>query len=317
MRLIQNTDSEVQSQAIQPLQLAGKKIGLVAGWGSFPVEIAELCKQEGAELFVVGLSGHADPHLAELADQFRWMGVAKLGGHIRFFRQHNVTQVALAGKLFKDKLLYHGWGWLGLLPDLTCLRAMASIVVTHSQSARDDSFLGSVVRAYQRVGIEILSANQVAPKLLVKEELIVGKPPSSRQWADIEFGWQVARQMGAMDIGQSVIVKDQNVLSVEAIEGTDALIDRTGALCPKGGFALIKVAKPQQDLRFDLPTIGPQTVQKLAAAGGNLIVIEAGMTILVEREETIAAANRLGVTIVAIAQSSIQQQSIGGSPKVA
>lgn len=297
-----------QNNSALPLNLRGRKIGLVAGWGSFPVEAAERCKQEGAQLYVVGLIGHADPQLATLADQFQWMGVAKLGGHMRFFRRHGVTQVALAGKLFKDKLLYHGRGAFGLLPDLTCLRALADIFLTHRQSARDDSILGSVVKAYARIGIEMISVNQIAPGLLVSEQLVAGDPPTSRQWSDIEFGWHVAKQMGALDIGQSITVKDQTVLAVEAIEGTDALIQRTGELCPRGGFSLIKVAKPQQDLRFDLPTIGPQTVRNVAEAGGKMIVVEAGMTILVEREETIATAKRLGVSIVALSQSQVESQ---------
>lgn len=291
-----------------PLDLSGKKIGLVAGWGSFPVEAAERCKQQGAKLYVVGLIGHADPKLIQLADSFRWMGVAKLGGHIRFFRRHDVTQVALAGKLFKDKLLYHGWGALGLVPDLTCLRALGSIFVSHRESARDDSILGHVVKAYERVGIEMVSVNQIAPGLLVSDQVVAGAAPTSRQWSDIQFGWHVAKQMGALDIGQSIIVKDQMVLSVEAIEGTDALIKRTAALCPRGGFSLIKVAKPQQDLRFDVPTIGPQTVRNVAEAGGKLIVVESGITILVEREETIATANQLGVSIVALSQAQVEME---------
>lgn len=286
---------------MQPnISLQGTRVGLVAGWGSFPLEVAQKCVQDGAELFVVGLAGHADPKLGELANEFRWMGVAKLGSHIRFFQRNRVDRVALAGKLFKDKLLFHGLGWLGLLPDITCLRAVGSIFVTHKRDARDDSILGSVVAAYQKAGIAMIAVNEIAPKLLADEGLIAGAKPSRKQWSDIRFGWTIARQMGGLDIGQSITVKDQLVLAVEAIEGTDALISRSAQLCPRGGFTLVKVAKPQQDMRFDVPTIGPRTVEQMAAAGGKVIAIEAGMTIVVQREETIAAANRLGISIVAI-----------------
>jgi DUF1009 family protein len=285
--------------------LNGSRVGLVAGWGSFPVEVAQKCVEEGAELFVIGLNGHADPQLEQLAKRFKWMGVAKLGGHIRFFKRNDVDRVALAGKLFKDKLLFHGFGWLGLVPDLTCMWATRSIFVTRKRDRRDDSILSSVVDAYEKAGISMISVNEIAPKLLATEGVIAGSQPTRTQWADIRFGWNVARQMGGLDIGQSIVVKDQLVLAVEAIEGTDALIARTGLLCPRGGFTLIKVAKPQQDMRFDVPTIGPRTVELMANAGGKMIAIEAGMTIVVQQEEMIAAANKLGVTIVALEGNNV------------
>lgn len=285
---------------------AKHKIGLVAGWGSFPIEVAQKCIQDGGELYVVGLRGHADPQLATLAHQFCWMGVAKLGSHIRFFKRHGVPKVALAGKLFKDKLLFHGFGWIGLLPDLTSLRAMSSIFLTRKSDARDDSILSCVVRAYQNEGIEMISVNEAAPKLLVDEGVVVGKPPNHSQQLDIQFGWRIARQMGGLDIGQSIIVKDRVVLAVEAIEGTDAMITRTGTLCPQGGFTMIKIAKPQQDMRFDVPTIGPRTVEKMASAGGKIIVIEAEKTILVERQRTLEIAKQLGISIVALKADAME-----------
>ncbi len=280
-----------------------RRLGLVAGWGSFPLEIAQRCRRDGIELHVAGLRGHADPRLIQLADRFKWIGVAKLGGQIRFFRKGGVQQVALAGKLFKDKLLYHGRPLIDLLPDWTMLKAMSPIFFTRSSDGRDDTILGRIVSAYLVQGVQIMTIQEVAPSLLLSEGLHVGrKQPSRSQWADIRFGWHVARQMGGLDIGQSITVKDQLILGVEAIEGTDEMIKRTGSLCPRGGFALVKLAKPNQDMRFDVPAIGPGTVAQMAAAGGTLIVVEAHRTILLERDETLATARRLGVTIVAIRQ---------------
>lgn len=287
------------------VSLRGKRVGLIAGWGSFPVEVAQKCLEEGTELFVVGLNGHADPVLSQMATDFKWMGVAKLGGHMRFFKKHGVDRVALAGKLFKDRLLYHGMGWVGLLPDWTTLQVMGSIFVTRKRSAGDDTILSSVVSAFEIAGITMIPITEIAPQLLIEEGQIVGKRLSQTQLNDIRFGWQIARQMGGMDIGQSIIVKDQLVLAVEAIEGTDALISRTGKLCPRGGFTLVKVAKPQQDMRFDVPTIGPLTVQRMGEAGGKVIAVEAGMTILVQREETLALAKQLGVSIVALSDANV------------
>ena len=305
----------LQVQRAEPISdsaicLAGKRIGWGAGWGSFPVEIARRCVANQAQLFTVGLQGHADPALQHLSTDFRWMGVAKLGGHIRYFLQHQVSHVALAGKLFKDQLLFHGWGWMGLLPDLGCLRAMAPIFVTRSRDARDDSILGSVVQAYEKAGIQMMAVHQIAPGLLIEHGIVAGKPPTSKQWSDICLGWQVAKQMGDLDIGQSVMVKDQMVLAVEAIEGTDSLIQRTGGLCPRGGFVLVKVAKPHQDMRFDVPTVGPLTVEQMAKAGGKLIAIEAEKTIVVDREQTLQAASKFGVSIVALNEHSVKLKQL-------
>jgi hypothetical protein len=237
------------------------------------------------------------------------MGVAKLGGHIRYFKNNSVKTVALAGKLFKDRLLYHSRGWLSCFPDFTCAHSLASVFLTRSRDARDDTILGIVADAYKRRGIAMASINTLAPDLLVDEGLLVGRSPSRSDRANILFGWQMARQMGGLDIGQSVTIKDQLVLAVEAIEGTDALIARTGLLCPRGRFILVKVAKPNQDMRFDVPTIGPNTVTQMAAAGGHLIVVEAGKTILVQRERTLQLAKELGITIAAYSDQSLEISS--------
>jgi|688.fasta_scaffold00009_23 DUF1009 family protein len=291
--------------------LAGQRVGLVAGWGEFPLELARKCLQSGARLYVLGIKGHADARLADLADVFQWVGVAKLGCQIRFFKRHQVGRVALAGKLFKHKLLLSGWGWPGLVPDWTALRVMAPIFISRTRDARDDTILSSVVSAYQRQGIQIVTLGDVAPGLLAPEGLLAGRSLSSSQWTDVCFGWQMARQMGALDIGQSVTVKDQMVLGVEAIEGTDALIERTGKLSPRG-FALVKVAKPDQDMRFDVPTVGPLTIQQLAQAGGKVLAIEAGMTILLHRELTLATAKRLGVTVVSVTDQQVAAYRLRG-----
>ena len=272
-------------------------MGLVAGWGSFPVEIARRCIQNGTELHVIGLEGHADPQLAELADRFQWMGVAKLGGHIRFFRKAGIHEVAFAGKLFKHRLLYQGWGWLKLLPDWTCVRTLASIFLTRAKNGCDDTILGTIANAFQKSGMRIMSIHEAAPSLLVSQGVIVGRKPNHSQMADIRFGWDVARQM---------------VLGVEAIEGTDGLIERTGQLCPCGGFTLIKLAKPKQDMRFDVPAIGAGTVQQMSVAGGKLIAVEANRTILLDRELTIETARQLGVTIVAFSEAELQSKSSRG-----
>lgn len=275
-------------------------IGLVAGWGSFPVQVAQSLIREGRRVCCIAISGHASTDLESICDHVTWSGVGKLGGHIRYFRRNGVEQVTMAGKLFKADLLYQGSLWLRHFPDLTCLRTLGPPLLGRQRDARDDSLLIAVTDAYARAGMEVLAATDFAPELLVNAGTLAGPELRQRQTSDIEAGWQVAKQMGGMDIGQTITIKDGTVIAVEAIEGTDACIDRTGELCRRGGWTLVKVSKPQQDMRFDVPTIGPQTVQRVAQAKGNAIAIEAGKTILVEREETLKLASELGISIIAM-----------------
>ena len=280
-------------------------IGLVAGWGSFPVQVAQSLAREGRRVCCVAISGHASTDLESICDHVIWSGVGKLGGHIRYFRRNGVEQVTMAGKLFKADLLYQGSLWLRHLPDLTCIRTLGPSLVGRNRDARDDSLLLAVTKAYRRAGMDILAATDFAPELLVNEGLLAGPKPHQKLKSDMEAGWRVAKQMGGMDIGQTITIKDGTVIAVEAIEGTDACIDRTGELCRRGGWTLVKVSKPQQDMRFDVPTIGPQTVERVSKAKGSAIAIEAGKTILVEREQTLQLANRRGVSIIALNQDSM------------
>jgi hypothetical protein len=176
------------------------------------------------------------------------------------------------------------------------------------RDARDDRLLLAVTNAYTRIGIDVCAATDFAPELLVNEGLLTGPSPTARLQGDIEAGWTVAKRMGGMDIGQSITIKDGTVIAVEAIEGTDACIERTGDLCRRGGWTLVKVSKPNQDMRFDVPTIGPQTIARVRDAGGKAIAIEADKTILVEREQTLEMARKAGITIVAIDDANIAGQ---------
>ena len=275
-------------------------IGLVAGWGSFPVQVAQSLIREGRRVCCVAISGHASTDLESICDHVTWSGVGRLGGHIRYFKKNGVEQVTMAGKLFKAELLYQGSLWLRHFPDLTCIRTLGPSLLGRNRDAKDDNLLLAVTNAYRHAGMEVLAATDFAPELLVKEGILAGPKPHHKLQSDIESGWQVAKQMGAVDIGQTITIKDGTVIAVEAIEGTDACIDRTGELCRSGGWTLVKVSKPQQDMRFDVPTIGPQTVELVAKAKGAAIAIEAGKTILVEREQTLALANRRGISIIAM-----------------
>jgi UDP-2,3-diacylglucosamine hydrolase len=280
--------------------IRNSKIGLVAGWGRFPVVLAQALKGCGLEVHCVGLKGHADPVLAEICDGYLASGVARLGQHIRFFRRRGVTQATLAGKIFKHKLLLGRWGWLSLVPDLTTFRAFLPYFIQGKQDRRDDTLLGVVVEQFARGGITMAPATDFAPQLLAKLGQLTRRGPTAAEEQDIAFGWRLAKEMGRLDVGQCVTVKGRAVIAVEAIEGTDECIRRSGELCPQGGLTVVKVAKPQQDMRFDVPTIGIGTIESLLAARASVLAIEAGKTIVVDEAEVVALADKHGLAIVSV-----------------
>ena len=273
------------------------RIGLVAGWGRFPVLVAQSLKDQGCEVHCVGLKDHADELLPGICDSFVTGGIARLGTHIRHFRRLGITRATLAGKVFKDRILFRrNWPWL--LPDLRTIRAFFPHFVLGKKNRSDDALLSVVVEEYARSGIIMAPATDFAPQLLAPAGQLTSRGPTAAELLDIEFGWNLAKEMGRLDIGQSVAVKGRAVIAVEAIEGTDACIRRAGELCPQGGFTVVKVAKPSQDMRFDVPTIGLGTIESLIDAGARVLAIEAGKTIVVDQNETIALANRHGLAIV-------------------
>jgi DUF1009 family protein len=168
------------------------------------------------------------------------------------------------------------------------------------ENRKDDTILLAVIREFERDGLIFDSALNFCPELLVKHGFLTTRKPSSSQWKDIQFGWELAREMGRLDIGQTVVVNDAAVIAVEAIEGTDRCIRRAGELCRRGGFTVVKVAKPSQDMRFDVPTVGVQTIKTMHEAGGRVLAIEAGMTIIIDPQEVAVMADRFGISVVAI-----------------
>jgi len=277
-----------------------RRIGLLAAWGRLPVLVAEELRRQGYHVSCLGVVGHADPHLQEICDDFQWIGWGSLGGAIRYFRRMGVCQATMAGK-FQKVILYQPSLWWRHLPDWTFIKTFWHIFVTKRRDRKDDTLLGTLTGAFADHGITFHPATDYAPELLVKAGQIAGRPPSASQQNDVEFGWDLAKQMGRLDVGQSVCVKDLAVLAVEAIEGTDACIHRAGGLCQAGGFTIVKVAKPQQDMRFDVPTVGVRTLRTMVAAGAKVLAIEAGRTILLDDAEFRAYAAEHKLAVVALA----------------
>ena len=273
-------------------------VGLLAGSGRFPIVFAEKARRLGIPVVCVGIRYEAAAELQELVSRFYWCGVARLGRMIRCFRGESVRHVVMAGKVQKTQL-FAPFRWLRRIPDWRMLRAWYRHQ-RRRRDNRDDTLLLGLIEEFAADGIGFASALDYCPELLVQTGILTRRRTSAREDADIEFGWQLAKEMGRLDVGQSVAVRERAVLAVEAIEGTDRAILRAGELCPCGGFVVVKVAKPQQDMRFDVPTVGTATVETMHKARGRVLAVEAGKTIVLDQAQTVALADRYGITIVAV-----------------
>lgn len=271
-------------------------VGLIAGWGRFPVLFAEKAKRLGHRVCCVGLKGLASDDLRTLCDDYHSVGIAKWGRISRTLKRGGVRDIVMAGKIHKTELLRPGRLW-DLVPDLGALWFWYG---ARRRDNRDDSLLLGVIDEIERRGFRCASALDYCPELLVRPGILTRRAPTAGEQADVRFGWELAKEMGRLDVGQSVAVRERAVLAVEAIEGTDKAIQRAGELSRGGAFVVVKVAKPQQDRRFDMPTIGEATIETMHKAGGRVLAVEAGQTVLIDEEATIALADRYGMTIIAL-----------------
>ena len=270
-------------------------LGVIAGAGRFPFMVVEGAREAGCRVVVVGLRGIADPALRDIADEFHWVGALRLGSWVRVFSRGGVQRAIMAGYVRKQEM-YGRFGVLGLIPDPMFLK----LWLFDLPDRRNDTVLGGVADLLKTRGIELQDATQYCAESLAATGVLGSVQPSAGVHKDIEFGWHIAKAMGDLDIGQSIAVKDAEVVAVEAIEGTDRMIERAGQLCRKGGWTLIKVAKPDQDMRFDIPTVGPDTIENLHRNGAGALVIETGKTVVVERERMLQAADRYRIVVMAV-----------------
>ena len=275
-------------------QAGAVRLGIIAGAGDFPFMVLEGAQRAGCHVTVIGLRGLADAALAGAADIFRWSGLARPGCWIRILRRRGAERVILAGSVNKT-CMYGRFRFLKAIPDWTALRLWFFTI----PDKRNDTVLSAVADEFERHGIVMDECVRYSAEHLAPQGTLTRKPPSEAQRADVEFGWSIAKELGRLDIGQSIAVKEREVIAVEAIEGTDRMIQRAGALCSTGGWTLIKVAKPNQDMRFDVPTVGPETIARLRAHGAGALIIEAGKTVIVDRQRTIREAERAGIVVVA------------------
>lgn len=301
-------DSQSQSQSLSKIRPSsrfrtrleppppGTKVGLLAGSGRFPILFAEGAVKQGYEVYCVGVRYEVPDELRQLCAGFRVQGISKLGGMMRDFQRMGISNVVMAGKITKS-VMHKPMRLARLLPDLAMFELWYRVC---RADKRDDTIMLGVIEMFERRGLNFSSALDYCPELLVNEGVLTKRAPSRAQWEDIDFGWKLAKHMGGLDVGQSVAVKERSALAVEALEGTDRCIERAGQLCPVGGWTLCKVAKPDQDMRFDVPTVGVQTIENLNKARAKILAIEADKTIVVDREKVIELANSYGMIIVAV-----------------
>lgn len=277
-----------------------RRIGLLAGFGRFPVVVADALRARGCEVYCLGVRNSANfDELRPHVDHLDHVGLAQLGKAIRHFRRRGITRVTMAGKVHKVQL-FRKFAFWHTLPDFRAIRVFWPHFVSRKKDCRDDTLLGAIIDAYAEDGIMFAPATDFAPELLVKEGHLAGPALTDAQRRDIDFGWRVAKELGRLDIGQSVAVRGQTVMAVEAVEGTDECIRRAGKLCEQGQFVVVKVAKPKQDMRFDVPTIGLGTLETLLSAGGRVLAVEADRTIFVDQTAVRRFADERGITIVAV-----------------
>jgi DUF1009 family protein len=269
-------------------------VGLIAGSGRLPFLVAQGVKNLGRPLIVVGLAGNASPRLQDMADEFVWAGITRPGKWISALRRYGVHETVMIGGV-KKKNIYSPLRLLRYIPDL---RAVRIWYFRLRKDKRDNAVLLAVADELRTEGIELVSSVKYCTEHLADEGLLTETPIPRAAEADVEFGWRIARASADLDIGQSIAVKERDIIAVEAMEGTDAMVRRAGRVCRVGGWTMVKVARPKQDMRFDVPTVGPSTIRNLKDAKCICLVLEAGRTLIVDKPATLELADSLKIAVV-------------------
>lgn len=271
-----------------------KKIGLIAGVGRLPVEFARAARGMGVHVIGVGVLPEVDPELSQVTHTYENINIAKLDRIFKVFKREKVTEITLLGKITKELVYAHRE-----MPDLRVLKIFSRI-----KNFSDDTLTLALVEELAAEGITVLDQTELLRPLMPEPGVLTKRKPTDAELADMRFGLDMAKKIGGLDIGQTVVVKNRAIMAVEAIEGTDACIRRGGQL-GRGGVTVAKSAKPKQDMRFDVPGVGPDTVNSMIEAGAVALVIEAGKTLVVDRDRMVEKADQHGMTIVAMAGDEV------------
>lgn len=272
--------------------MAQEYIGIVAGTGQFPRMVAEAAHAAGYRVAICGFIGHSNPELEHLADAWQLFPIGQLNKQITFFTSLNVKKLCFAGAISKPKALEIRPDW------------RAAKLIFRLRSTGDDVLLRAIIGEIESEGIQVMQAAELLPELRAGAGVLTSRAPTDEEWKNICYGWRMARAVGKLDIGQCIVVQRGMVVAVEALEGTDATLRRGGEL---GGDACIavKMAKPEQDQRIDLPSLGLNTVKLLAEYRYSCLVYEAGKTLFFDRDASVAAANAAGICIIGVDDDAV------------
>ena len=270
------------------MKILNRKIGLIAGNGRFPLIFAREAKRAGVEVVALAIKKETSPSLVNLVDRIHWVDVGQLGDLIEICKKEGITRAVMAGQVKHTRLFSE-----------VKLDARAMALLAGVKDKKANSLLGAVADELSREGIELIDSASYLAHLLPSPGILTRRKPTQKEWQDIEFGHKMAKEIAGLDIGQTVVVKDQAVLAVEGMEGTDRTIRRGGKL-GKGDVVVVKVSKPQQDRRFDLPIVGERTIEVLKEAKAKVLAFSARSTILLDREKVVKSANKNGISLVAV-----------------
>jgi len=277
-----------------------ESVGIIAGTGNLPLHIAERAVVRGHQVLALAFPGVTDPAIESLAAETVWLKPGQLQKAISVLNQHGITRIVMAGKLEKRNLM-RPWN-LGL--DRRALRVMRSL-----QDWRDDTILAAVAQEFINEGITVEEISRWADDLMAPLGVLTRRSPTRREWKDILFGREMALGIGSLDIGQAVVVKNGAVIVVEAIDGTDLAIRKAADLDIRDAV-VVKMAKPKQDMRFDVPGVGSSTIESMIAARAKVLAVEAGKTMITDNQETIRKANEAKISVVGIpARGSLSGES--------
>jgi DUF1009 family protein len=266
-----------------------EKYGLIAGNGQFPVMVLQSAKQQNIEVVVAAIKEETYPEIESYGYPVHWLGLGELGKLIKIFRNSGVHKAIMAGQVKHVQIFGSS------LPDLTMIRLLASL-----KQKNTDSLIGGVARILEQAGISLVDSTTLLKPHMIPEGILTRRGLNDSEKSDAEYGRPIAQQIASMDIGQTIVVRDRAVVAVEAMEGTDAVIQRAGNLVHRKSMTVIKVSKPKQDMRFDIPVVGLSTIKNMIAFGATALVIDAQRTLVLDREDMVKTANKNNIAVVAL-----------------
>jgi DUF1009 family protein len=264
------------------------KFGLIAGNGKFPFLVLEGARKAGAEVVVAAIREETDPAIERVNARVTWVGVGQLGKMLRFFKSEGVEKAIMAGQVKHVQIFSRA------IPDMRMLKMLLRLPKRNT-----DALIGAVAGELETEGIELIDSTYFLQDNLPASGTLTRRAPDERERGDIEYGWEIAREIARLDLGQTIVIRDRACVAIEAMEGTDAVIRRAGELV-RGRLTVVKIAKPDQDMRFDVPVVGGPTIESMIEAGATCLCLTAGKTLMFDRDEMIKLANKHRIAMVAV-----------------